>query len=56
MCVETKDLICVDGYTLDYLKFNPNAIYMDLESVDGLREICILNSQNLSFIEMSPTS
>ena len=41
-----------DGYTLDFLKFNPNKIYKDKESLDGFRELCILNSKgNLEKIE-----
>lgn len=31
-----------DGYTLDFLKYNPNTIYKNKDSLDGFRELCIL--------------
>jgi|LakMenE18May11ns_1017448.scaffolds.fasta_scaffold9704740_1 hypothetical protein len=48
MCAYVKDPICVDGYTLDFLKFNPNSIYKQFKSLDGFRELCILNAKNVS--------
>lgn len=47
--------ICVDGYTLDYLKYNPNDIYNKLPSLNGYRELCILNARNVDLVESIST-
>jgi hypothetical protein len=52
MCVYTRDKNCVDGYTLDFLKFNTNPIYSNFESLDGYRELCILDAQKVSLIDI----
>ena len=52
MCVHTRDENCVDGYTLDFLKFNTNPIYNNFESLDGYRELCILDAQKVSLISV----
>jgi hypothetical protein len=51
MCVHTREKNCVDGYTLDFLKFNTNPIYNNFESLDGYRELCILDAQKVSLID-----
>jgi len=48
MCVGHGESICVDGYTLDFLKFNPNSAYKKFKSLDGYRELCILNDEKVS--------
>jgi hypothetical protein len=48
MCIDAQNPICVDGYTLDFLKFNPNSIYKKSKSLNGFRELCILNAENVS--------
>lgn len=50
MCVTTTRSFCVDGYTLDFLTYNPNEIYKDLPSIPGFRELCILNAENISLV------
>lgn len=52
MCVHTRDKNCVDGYTLDFLKFNTHPIYDNFESLDGYRELCILDAQKVSLISV----
>lgn len=52
MCVHTHDKNCVDGYTLDFLKFNTHPIYNNFESLDGYRELCILDAQKVSLISV----
>jgi hypothetical protein len=52
MCIHSSNPICVDGYTLDFLKFNPNSIYKKFKSLDGYRELCILNGEKVS-LELS---
>jgi hypothetical protein len=49
MCIATDNPICVDGYTLDFLKFNPN-YNKSFKSLNGFRELCILKfqAQNVS--------
>jgi hypothetical protein len=47
ICIHSEDPICVDGYTLDFLEFNPNPIYKNFKSLKGYRELCILNAENL---------
>ena len=47
MCGDNNP-ICVDGYTLDFLKFNPNSIYKKFKSLDGYRELCILDDKKVS--------
>jgi hypothetical protein len=54
MCVVSENKMCVDGYTLDFLKFNPNEIYKDLNIVEGVRELCILNAENVSLVSVKP--
>jgi hypothetical protein len=53
MCINSENNMCVDGYTLDFLKFNPNKIYKELNIVEGVRELCILNAQNVSLVSVS---
>ena len=53
VCIISENNMCVDGYTLDFLKFNPNEIYKDLNIVEGVRELCILNAQNVSLVSVS---
>ena len=48
MCINARNPICVDGYTLDFFKFNPNSIYKKSKSLNGFRELCILNAENVS--------
>jgi len=52
MCVHTRNENCVDGYTLDFLKFNTHSIYKNFESLDGYRELCILDAQKVSLISV----
>lgn len=51
MCTYTQAHACVDGYTLDFLKFNPNKIYSKFESLDGFRELCVLDARNMEYIK-----
>jgi len=51
MCSYSRAYACVDGYTLDFLKFNPNEIYSKFKSLDGFRELCVLNATNIELIE-----
>ena len=41
---------CADGYTLDLLTHNPNAIYKDLPSLSGFRELCVFNNIELDLL------
>ena len=50
ICIHTNSQICVDGYTMEFLKYNGNQIYKDLPSLNGLRELCILDTQNVSLV------
>ena len=50
MCIHSRNPICVDGYTLDFLKFNPNSTYKKFRSLDGYRELCILDARNVSLV------
>ena len=54
ICVHTNIPICIDGYTSDFLKYNPNKIYKDLPSLDGYRELCILNDNFIDIIPITP--
>ena len=36
----------IDGYTLDFLQWNPNKIYKDLPSLRGFRELVVRNAAN----------
>lgn len=49
--LDTPYCAYADGYTLDFLQFNPNEIYKDKDSLDGFRELCILNCGNLIKVE-----
>ena len=42
ICTHMKSSMCADGYTCDYLTFNPNPIYKNLPSLPGFRELCIV--------------
>lgn len=50
MCTYIHANCCVDGYTLDFLKFNPNEVYSEFKSLDGFRELCVLNAQNMELV------
>ena len=41
----------IDGYTLDFLKFNPNEGYRNLPILEGFRELCIYDNRNVELIE-----
>ena len=41
---------CVDGYTLDFLKFNPNDIFKGKKNENEYREIFLYNADNLDLI------
>ena len=41
----------IDGYTLDFLKFNPNKGYRNLPILEGFRELCIYDNKNIDFLE-----
>jgi len=41
----------IDGYTLDFLKFNPNEGYKNLPILEGFRELCIYDNRNVDLIE-----
>jgi hypothetical protein len=42
-----NDYKIVDGYTHDFLTYNPNDIFKDLPSLEGYREICVYDYSNL---------
>ena len=54
MCDESRSSVCVDGYTMDFLKYNTKPVYKPLPSIDGLRELCILDPKNFRMIRMIP--
>jgi hypothetical protein len=41
----------VDGYTLDFLKYNPNDPYKDLPILDGYRELCLFDVNMVDLVE-----
>jgi hypothetical protein len=48
---EYKMFLSVDGYTLDFLKFNPNPIYKELPSISGYRELKLHSTSALEVVE-----
>jgi len=52
ICVDNQSEVCVDGYTMDLLQFNPNKIFKPLPSLTGFRELCVLDARNLEFVKL----
>jgi len=52
ICVDIDNEVCVDGYTMDLLQFNPNKIFKPLPSLSGFRELCLLDARNLEFVKL----
>jgi len=52
MCIDTRYNVCVDGYTLNFLKFNTQSKLKHLPSLDGIRELCILDKENIRVVSM----
>jgi len=52
ICVDTHADVCVDGYTMDLLQFNPNKIFKSLPTLSGFRELCVLDARNIEFVKL----
>ena len=46
-------LSSIDGYTLDFLEFNPNKIYKNLPSIKGYRELKLHNTDVLDLVSVN---
>jgi hypothetical protein len=55
-CVSSMSATCVDGYTMDLLRFNPNAVFNKLPSLVGFRELCVLNAANIQLERIIDTN
>ena len=51
ICIEQESTTCVDGYTMDVLRFNPNDVFKNLPSLSGFRELCINDANNLRYVK-----
>ena len=52
ICRQGLDICDCDGYTLDFLSYNLNDIYVDLPSLSNFRELCILNNRNVDVVRV----